>query len=97
MTVSVRRIAVIEVAPVILIDMLTGHEMERLETNMPADAAVEWVAWDHDRRVLRLYVQSSAFDEVPAGQTVPPFWLTATRHTDIASELVNLVRRSEAT
>jgi hypothetical protein len=47
---------------------VSGHEMNKISSDLPPDARVLSVAIDHDRRVVLLIVESSAFADVPDWQ-----------------------------
>lgn len=59
------RRVVLPITPKILAQMLMGHEMSKVTTDLPPDTEIFYVRWDADRHRILLDATSAAFDDVP--------------------------------
>jgi len=84
-----RQILVIE--PMVLCEMLRGHDMSEVRTDFPADAVIVGCGWDVTRNMLRLAVESESFDEVPDGYFAPDMNITITRRISELDAILRLV------
>jgi hypothetical protein len=84
-----RKILLIE--PLLLAEMLRGHDMEELRTDFPADAVIVGCGWDETRNYVRLAVESETFDEVPDGYFAPDLSVTITRRVSELAAIIRLV------
>lgn len=91
------RLVNVRVESTIFVHVMRGHEMERIETDWPADAKIINCFWDGARAQVVLTIHSETFDIVPEAAMIPEWSPTITRHRSIEAELANLVRREEAT
>lgn len=87
------RLARIEVGLDYLCEILAGHEMSKVTTDIPADARVHAAEVDNSRRCVILTVESATFAEVPDGHVIPNFNPAVTVSIDEMSMLADLVSR----
>ncbi len=57
-----------------------GHGYSRVETDFPDDAEIIHAEWDGSLQHVVLNVTSEHFDDVPAGNVIPEWQPTITKH-----------------
>lgn len=95
LTVVGRHVRLVELSAYLLALVLRGHPYQRLESDWPTDARITAGHWDMDRQVMWLCVESSDFDLVPDGNTIPAWSPTFTVH-DLAPKLRDLMAAHES-
>ena len=57
----------------VLPEVMKGHDLTQVTSNLPADATTEHIVVDDIRRELRVHVVSASLPDVPEGQVVPEY------------------------
>lgn len=89
------RVVLVRLSPSVIEGWLSGHEMNRIETDWPEDAKIIDIWWQADRSSLVLKVVSATFDDVPEAMMIPERDVIVKSETTELSELLNLVRRKD--
>ena len=72
---------------------VTGHPLNKVESDLPTDARVLSVDTDPGRRSIWFTVESSTFAEVPDGHVIPQWQPTMTVSVTEMSMLADLVSK----
>ena len=87
---------ILHVAADVMVEMLHGHKMCEVVTDMPSDAVIVGCGWDESRNTVRLAVESETFDEVEDGYFAPDFDLHLTwRRSELEAAIHLLTPESE--
>jgi len=88
------RVALIEIAPSVIIGLLSGHDMCEMTSTMPADAEIVNAIWEPHTRRLFLSVTSSDFADIPEGAAIPDFTpIYTTRRLSMGDHVRAVIRR----
>ena len=87
------RLARIEVGMDYLLEILSGHRMSKVVTDIPPGARVYTAEADQSRRAIYLTVESASFAEVPDHAHIPMFSPTVTVEVSEMAMLADLISR----
>jgi hypothetical protein len=94
------RRAIIEIDPATFVGMLRGHSAIEVASNVPADTVIVGCGWDENRRIVRLAVESSEFDDIADGMFAPNFdvimWSRFPSETDRFTAAMELLGRVDS-
>ena len=89
-----RRLKKIQVDAELLVQMLQGHPMSRVESNLPPDT--EFIGVDYDRTgIFTFTAKSETWDELPRGAIIPNFEPTMVSTWDPHGLLLDMVAKNK--
>ena len=86
---------VITVSAYMVANMMRGHDMMEIRTDVPADMVIVGCGWDETRNSIRLAVESEEWDEVEDGMFAPDFTPIVTMRISELDAILRLVSDSD--